>query len=229
MTSEQSRKLVQAAHKGTMDTDLGVKFLVTELIRFGVDLDWNEKPFHRSALFEAVLCNQEPVLKFLAEKGCDVNKRDYRHRTPLQEAASFGYDKIVDALLERKADVMAKDTSGRTALFCAVQNRRGYIAKALLLHKCDPNVVDKDGLTVGHLAAFQGESAQTWWLYCQGARKNRFALEDTEDLVNHAGDLVKAAEGGGTTGGEVMSPTGDTPSGGGDAKWEESLTKFFTE
>mmetsp|Transcript_18679 Transcript_18679/g.46656 ORF Transcript_18679/g.46656 Transcript_18679/m.46656 type:complete len:201 (+) Transcript_18679:386-988(+) len=178
MAQEENRKLCQAAHKGLMDGETGVKFFTSELLRRQGDLDFSEKPYYRTAFHEAISMNREPIAKFLLDKNVSMNCTDYLGRTPLHDASYYGYQSLVDLLLERKAEIK-QDDEGRTPLFRAVEAQRWQIAKTLIEKGCDANVTDKHGCTAYHMAAFKGLGTQSWWLYCKGAWKNRFALEDT--------------------------------------------------
>ncbi|CAD7976547.1 unnamed protein product [Amoebophrya sp. A25] len=179
MAQEENRKLCQAAHKGIMEGEVGVKFFTAELLRRGGDLDLSEKPYYRTAFHEAISMNREPIAKFLLDKGVSMNCTDYMGRTPLHDAAFYGYIDLVQLLIDRKAEIK-QDDQGRTPLFKAVEAARWDIAKMLIESGCDANVTDKDGCTAYHMAAFKGLATESWWLYCQGAWKNRFALEDLQ-------------------------------------------------
>ena len=115
MAQENNRKLCQAARKGQMDGENSVRSLALDLIKHDGDLNFSEKPFFRTAVYEACDYNQEPALKFLLEKNCSMDVQDYMGRTGLHAAAYRGYKNIVNILLEQKAGFL-QDGNGQTPL-----------------------------------------------------------------------------------------------------------------
>src|SRR3990170_4508478 len=70
-------------------------------------------------LSNAVNANDVDRMKFLVEKGADVNKPDPQGWTPLQNAARQRKDGMIKALIELGADVNRPDDSGTTPLVTA--------------------------------------------------------------------------------------------------------------
>lgn len=64
----------------------------------------------------AAQCNTD-VIKFLIEKGADINARDARGRTALMHGAGNGGKTHVQALLDAGADISAVDNDGHDAIW----------------------------------------------------------------------------------------------------------------
>ncbi|KAF4665932.1 E3 ubiquitin-protein ligase mib1 [Perkinsus chesapeaki] len=182
MALENNKELMKQARLGMMDGEKGVRFLASEVVRIqGQDgLNYSEKPYFRSALWEATWKNNEPAVRYLIDKRADVNFKDRDGRTPLHEAARYGHTALVELLLESSADINTLDgwvvvttNAGESALFQAVCARK-HDAVALLVSKgAIMNSTDSAGMTVQHLAAFAGEPQMADWLFYKGAWKNR--------------------------------------------------------
>eukprot|EP00913_Durusdinium_trenchii_P002052 g1895.t1 len=86
----EKKELLQAARKGKVEEG---KQLIQSLVLAGFQgpgkdegMDFCEKPYFRSALWEATWKNCEPIVKLLLEKGATIDYADYQGRTPLHEA-----------------------------------------------------------------------------------------------------------------------------------------------
>lgn len=173
-TREQNKKLLTAARQGKLEGETGCKTLVSELIKMACDLDFNEKPFFRPAMWEAAWKNHEPIVKLLVEKGAQVNFQDFEGRTALHEACYYGHQNIVEYLLANKAEIDKEDYNGQTPLFRAVQGGRHDIVSLLVDRGAKTNLLDSDEVTVQHCSAFTGEPQMAWWLFYKGSWKNRY-------------------------------------------------------
>lgn len=60
------------------------------------------------------------IVKFLVEKGSDVNHHGFVKSTPLEQAAFMGHPDVVKYLIAHKADLNAKGNIGGTPLHAAV-------------------------------------------------------------------------------------------------------------
>lgn len=72
------------------------------------------------------------VVKYLLDRGVDIETTDDQGRTPLSWAAERGFVVVVQMLLEHGADVESRDKRGRTPLLLAVQKGRGMAAAQLI-------------------------------------------------------------------------------------------------
>jgi hypothetical protein len=75
------------------------------------------------------------IIKFLIDKGIDINKYDNTHKTPLHIAVAKQYPDIIELLLNRNANVDYKDDNGMTPL---------HISMIRLVKKCpEKKIIDK--------------------------------------------------------------------------------------
>lgn len=176
-TKEQSRLLIVLSRKGKLEGDPGVKGVLQEAVKMALDLDFNEKPYYRSALWEATWKNHETIVKLLVEKGASVDFKDFQERTPLHEAAYYGHVNLVEFYIEKGAGINAVDKFGQTPLFRAVDGGRHDCVELLVKRKAETNLLDAMEVSPQHIAAFQGLPAMSEWLLYKGSWKNRFAIE----------------------------------------------------
>eukprot|EP00425_Heterocapsa_triquetra_P024790 CAMPEP_0195110882 /NCGR_PEP_ID=MMETSP0448-20130528/94233_1 /TAXON_ID=66468 /ORGANISM="Heterocapsa triquestra, Strain CCMP 448" /LENGTH=199 /DNA_ID=CAMNT_0040147621 /DNA_START=42 /DNA_END=638 /DNA_ORIENTATION=- len=177
-TKEQSKQIINLARKGRLEGDGGLKSVVAEAVKMQLDLDYNEKPYFRSALWECTWKNYEGCVKLLVEKKATVDFKDYQGRTPLHEAAYYGHVNVCEFLLERGADPDNADIFGHTPLFRAVDGGRHEVVDLLIQKKASTNLLDGDDVSVQHCAAFQGLPSMSQWLVYKGSWRNRFAIEE---------------------------------------------------
>lgn len=149
-----------------------------EMIEYKVSLDYCEKPFLRTALWEATWKNHEDVVRVLAAKGANIAAADYQGRTPLHEAAYYGHLSLVEFLIDRGHPVDCVDKFGQTPLFRASEAGRTDVVSWLVQRGAQTNLLDVDGLTVQHVAGFRGLSSMAGYLLFNGAYQNRFSLDD---------------------------------------------------
>mmetsp|Transcript_126546 Transcript_126546/g.236554 ORF Transcript_126546/g.236554 Transcript_126546/m.236554 type:complete len:293 (-) Transcript_126546:50-928(-) len=189
-----SRSTFQSTRRGggwTQGRDLPVVDLsqFTEKLDYAkewsLDIDFCEKPYFRTALWEATWKNHEAVVRLLIDRGASVSTADFQKRTPLHEAAYYGHLKLVELFIERGHPIDCEDIFGQTPLFRAVEGGRHDVVKYLVEHGAKSNRLDGDSLTVQHLAAFRGMSVMSDYLLVKGARKNRFAIEELSPLAAH--------------------------------------------
>jgi len=98
-------------------------------------------------LSNAVLAGDLVRIKFLIEKGANVNKRDPEGYAPLHTASRNRRAEIITALLAAGADVDLKDKDGYTALQHAVLRNSPDAIKALAAGKADLEARTPSGVT----------------------------------------------------------------------------------
>ena len=89
----------------------------------------------------AAEAGQEDIVRFLLEKGADINEMGWEDPTdpregeelgsPLHKAAANGHEGVVRILLQSGAEVDLKDAQGRTALQLAEAHEYREITKLL--------------------------------------------------------------------------------------------------
>lgn len=98
-------------------------------------------------LSNAVLASDFERVRFLVEKGADINKLDGQGYAALHAAARHRDDKLVAELLALKADVNLADADGMTALHHAVMRNHPETIKALAKGGANLDALSRDGYT----------------------------------------------------------------------------------
>mmetsp|Transcript_26117 Transcript_26117/g.45460 ORF Transcript_26117/g.45460 Transcript_26117/m.45460 type:complete len:210 (-) Transcript_26117:126-755(-) len=181
-TRDDQRRLTKLARKGKLDGDDGFKQKLTELMKAGFtgeDLDFNEKPYFRSALWEATWKNHETIVKLLVDKKANLQFADVNMRTPLHEAAYYGHMNLVTYFLDQGHPIDPVDNFGQTPLFRACEAGRDEVVEYLIKRNAKTNLLDSHSVTVQHIAAFEGMPDMSQWLLYKGAWKNRFSVEES--------------------------------------------------
>ena len=80
-------------------------------------IHWVDDRSGMTALHGAAAQCKTEVIKFLLEKGSDINARDDKGRTPLMHGAGNGGKTHVQALLDAGADIAAVDNDGHDAIW----------------------------------------------------------------------------------------------------------------
>lgn len=98
-------------------------------------------------------------MRFLIERGANVNARDVRGVTPLVIACNLNFTEGVDLLVESGARVDESNNSGETPLITAVHNRNLPLMRILLKAGADPDRADNSGRTARDYARLAGNPA----------------------------------------------------------------------
>lgn len=171
--------MTKLARQGKLEGEGGLRGIIPESLKMGCDIDFVEKPFFRTALWEATWRNHEPIVRLLADKGATVSFADYQGRTPLHEACYYGHMNLVEYFLDKGHPINVVDNFGQSPIFRAVDGGRHDVVKYLVEKKAETNLLDTHDVTVGHCAAFTGLPGMSQWLLYEGAWKNRFIDDDT--------------------------------------------------
>ncbi len=126
----------------------------------------------QTELANAVLASDEDRIRFLVEKGADINKQDAQGYAPLQAAARNRSDKIIPVLISLKADVNGRDRDGFTALIHAAERNHVPTIKALLAAGADIEVSVDGGFGPLSLAIESGKFLAAKALIEAGANVN---------------------------------------------------------
>jgi len=201
VTTDDKKHLIVLARKGVMEGEEGFKQKFSDYEKNGLKgpghdygLDWSDKPFYRSALWEATWKNNEPIVNMLVEKNATIDFADFQGRTPLHEAAYYGHKNLVEYLLEKGHPIDPTDNFGATPLFRAVEGGREEIIEELIKRSAQINGMDSQGCTVQHHAAFNGTPDISEWLHYKGSWKNRFAMEIAGPQIESKSTNPLAAE-----------------------------------
>jgi ankyrin repeat protein len=112
-----------------------------------------EGPQGRTPLIEAAINGHLSVVKFLVERGADVNKVDADGSSALLAAASGGHLPIVEYLIEHGADINQTDKSNEGLLINLLLKGHFAAADSLLQRGVEANVVTDIGVTPLLIAA----------------------------------------------------------------------------
>lgn len=132
----------------------------------------------QAELANAVLASDEARIRFLVEKGADINKADAQGYGALQSASRNRSDKIIPLLVELGADVNGRDNDGFTALIHAAQRNHVPTIKALVARGADLEESVKGGFAPLSLAIEDGKFLAAKALIELGASVNVTAGTD---------------------------------------------------
>jgi len=168
--------------------------LLSEIAEYKLSLEFCEKPFYRTALWEATWKNHEGIVKLLAAKGANIAAPDYQGRTPLHEAAYYGHENLVDFFIDKGHPIDCVDCFGQTALFRASEAGRTEVVKLLIERGANANILDCDNVTAQHVSAFQGRLRLAEYLRFKGAFRNRCAIgeESEKDRRQNTSGAIKS-------------------------------------
>jgi ankyrin repeat protein len=147
-----------------------VKYLIEER---GADVEARNK--HGQTLLE-----QPKVLKYLIERGADVNAQfqDDTSITALGEAVMHGRLEIAEILLENGVDVVREAVAHLWPLHAASFAAQPKLVELLLRFGADPEVVLHNGWTPLNIAGT--------YAHKMGGIKKKGAKEEVLKLLNHA-------------------------------------------
>ncbi len=86
----------------------------------------------QTPIFTAVEKKDLALVKFLADKGANLEHKEILHRTPLYFAAGLGCLDIIEYFIAKGCDVNVPSSMGRTALGKACWNGAVDVARVLL-------------------------------------------------------------------------------------------------
>jgi quinoprotein dehydrogenase-associated probable ABC transporter substrate-binding protein len=148
----------------------------------------------QAELANAVLAQDEDRIRFLVEKGADINKHDAQGYGALQAAARNRSDKIIPLLIELKADVNGRDRDGFTALIHAAERNHVPSIKALAARGADLEASVDGGFGPLSLAIESGKLLAAKALIEIGASVNVAAGTDRVTPLMVAASLLAIGE-----------------------------------
>ena len=119
-----------------------------------------------TALHYLAVENHLEGVRWLWQRGADINTRDNFQGTPLIAAVSLGYLELCRSLLDNGADIYATDHIGRTAISAASDADRNQDAllELLLLHKGNADInLFFDDLDAEDMLTSRGSHTAEFW------------------------------------------------------------------
>jgi ankyrin repeat protein len=149
--------------------------LLEQIFNHGADINHTYRG--STALQMATQCNDLAVVRYLLDKGADVNIRSESGDGPLHEASRNLSLTFVNLLLEKGAEVNAQDKSGNTALMEAlstgyVKDAYAPVIKRLLEKGADVNIRNKRDVGALEKAVWGHEPVIVQMLLEKGAEVN---------------------------------------------------------
>jgi ankyrin repeat protein len=123
-------------------------------------------------LHRASYCGQVEVVRFIANRGADINIRDANNRTALHLAAESGSVDIIKLLLDKGMSADLTNTNDARPLHVSVQFGHFEATKTLVERGAAINSTNKNGVTPLMLAAAYGKLEITRYLTEKGADIN---------------------------------------------------------
>ena len=156
--------------------------------------DLNERHFKRDitsypSIIQEILRDNVRGLKYMIEKGVDVNMPDADGETPLIKAAVGGHVECLKILLDAGADVNIDDTYGEIALMKAITKDQKDCVDLLITKGVDEISVGKTGdETILMWTAENGEEKYLNYFITLGASVNRPDRHGATALLKAAGN-----------------------------------------
>jgi ankyrin repeat protein len=104
------------------------------------------------------------AIRFLLDKGANVNAKDNEGRTPLMIASRAGIPLIVGFLLNRRAQTNVQDKTGWSALMYAAEANRTEVIKVLVQNGADLKLKNSKGQTALSIAKEREASSKAYEL-----------------------------------------------------------------
>jgi hypothetical protein len=136
-------------------------------------IEFAKSGFGELAMVYAAKVNASLVVKFLLDRGCNIDARNQDGVTSLMAASARGHRELVSFLLEKGAAVNVLNNDGGTALTAAVYGGHTEIVGQLLGKKANVDVREKGVLTPLLLASNAGHTDIVKLLKLAGAQDPR--------------------------------------------------------
>ncbi len=167
-------------------------------------------------LYVAVIENSLPIVKFLINKGANINLgASNGSSSPLYGASKYSHLTIAQYLIEHGADVNKVNNMGSTPLYMASYKGNLEIARFLVDNGADVNKANNEGYTPLYAASLNENLEVVQLLIAHGADINKASrdggwvplhtashkgyLEIVRTLIDSGADIHKASNEGGTS------------------------------
>jgi len=150
------------------------------------DINKSEPGSGRTLLHDAVFYQSPELVKYLIEKGANINPADIQGYTPLILAVQSNNQAVINLLIEKGADLNSRDVYGYTPLIWALSSGYPEMARVLMEKGADVNIADNDGKTPLIYSCIKGYIEISKTLIGKGVDVCAFDL-----LGNRASDYVR--------------------------------------
>ncbi|GFR76508.1 ankyrin repeat-containing domain [Elysia marginata] len=170
--------------------------IVEKILSEGINVDgWNHSG--QTSLYKACKSRHADwkIVKFLLDKGADVNKEVKGGWTPLAAACHYGKLEVINLLIEHGASLHWKTSEGNTPLAIAVYKKRVEVCLLLLRRGAEVDGTTKGGFSPLMISAQQGNTEISRILLGFGAHlKKRNDLGFTPLMLAAQNGHVKLVE-----------------------------------
>lgn len=150
--------------------------VINKFINEGYDINTNDQEAKQTPLFFATSSGNISLVKFLVEKGANVNVVDDFGQSPITLAVAQGYPDIIDILIDAGADINTKDNHVGTLLMLSISKNNKTSLKTLLRRGAALNVGAITGATALHIASQISDTEIVEELLKSGADLNALDL-----------------------------------------------------
>ncbi len=128
----------------------------------------------------AITKDRREVVRYLIEKGADLNSKNSNGLRPLQTALDRGKNTIANLLIERGADINIRGFRNQTLLHQASRSGNNSLINSLLRKGADINVEDSSGHTPLDLAVISEKASTARILVDNGGETGSLLSDDEE-------------------------------------------------
>jgi len=145
-------------------------------------------PIFAQGIFSAVQENDVIAIKYLLNRGVNIDSKDSKGETPLMTAVTEKQKTAVAYLIERDADINLQDKTGNTALIEASLNNFNEATDLLITHAAELDIQNKKGVTALIAAVTAGNTVAVKALITKGAD---VTLKDSnhKTAIDYANDM----------------------------------------
>ena len=143
----------------------------------------------------AVVGAKIEVVRFLVEKGADLDAKNKNGLSPLFTALDRGRNSIAAVLIDNGADLNFRGYLGRNLLHMAARSGNVSVARLLLDKGIDVNSVDSGGFTPLGLSFIAAQESTARLLIDRGGSLNALKPE-SDEYQNHLNDMINRGKSG---------------------------------